>query len=241
MLNQTEIISQKSVPPARPPGLARGFTRQKTQAIDLAQLSTGIRHSAARDLHDILARGFTGVIAQLWVAEQALSRNLAAEAARRINRACKLAQGSLRQARRSIGALRSRVREEKNLCKALDESFKKMTGGTKLQAEFVFSGFMRRLAPEYEENLLHIGQEALTNTLRHARASEFKAELFFVEKEVGLLLRDNGCGFEPAERSEGFGLKGMRERVENMGGRFSVNSAKGSGTAIFIRLPSVSG
>ena len=156
MLNRTEIISQKSVPPARPPGLARGFTRQKTQAIDLAQLSTGIRHSAARDLHDILARGFTGVIAQLWVAEQALSRNLAAEAARRINRACKLAQGSLRQARRSIGVLRSRVREEKNLCKALDESFKKMTGGTKLQAEFVFSGFMRRLAPEYEENLLHI-------------------------------------------------------------------------------------
>ncbi|HXB60201.1 MAG TPA: sensor histidine kinase [Candidatus Acidoferrales bacterium] len=243
MLNQTEIVFQKSLSPV----LAQGFPSQKLQAINLAQLSARICHSAvvaernriARDIHDILAQGFTGVIAQLCVAEQALSRNLAAEAASRINRACQLAEESLRQTRRSIGALRPRVLEEKNLCKALEESFKKMTEGTRLRTEFIFSGKLRQLPREHEEHLLRIGQEALTNTIRHARATEFKSELVFTKQQVRLLLRDNGCGFVPGEHSEGFGLKGMRERVENMGGYFSVNSAKGAGTIIFIRVPFV--
>jgi signal transduction histidine kinase len=100
----------------------------------------------------------------------------------------------------------------------------------------ILSGQGRKLPSEYEENLLRIGQEALTNTIRHAHASEFKAELVFGEQEIRLLLRDNGCGFEPASQSEGFGLKGMRERVESIGASFSVKSAKGAGTSICITL-----
>jgi signal transduction histidine kinase len=241
---RTETIPSTPLPPSCPPGLLQSFGNQKIAALYLAQMAAEIRHSAvvgernriARDIHDTLAQGFTGVMIQLGAAEQALSRNLAAEVASRINHACELAQESLRQTRHVIKALRSRSLEKKNLCEALNESFQKMTEGTTLGVKFILSGQWRKLPSEFEENLLRIGQEALTNTIRHARASEFKVELVFSEQEIRLLLHDNGCGFETAIQSEGFGLKGMRERVESIGGSFSINSTKGMGTSISITL-----
>jgi signal transduction histidine kinase len=86
-------------------------------------------------------------------------------------------------------------------------------------------------------NLLRIGQEVLTNVLRHARANEFKVLLVFDSSGIRLELRDNGCGFDPQRKHEGFGLQGMRERAEGMGGRLTIQSAAGQGTAISIVLP----
>jgi signal transduction histidine kinase len=240
--HRAEAISPMSLSPAS--GLLRGFSGQKIATTRLARWAAEIHQSAvleernriARDLHDTLAQGFTGVIMQLGAAEQALSRNSTVEAASRINHACELAQESLRGTRRAIKALRSQSLDNKKLHEALKESFQKMTEGTALRIEFIVSGQWRKLPSEHEENLLRIGQEALTNAIRHARASEFKAELVYSDREIRLLLRDNGCGFESAGRSEGFGLKGIEERIESIGGRFSVNSTRGAGTSIFITL-----
>jgi len=112
-----------------------------------------------------------------------------------------------------------------------------MTAGTTVRAEFTLRGEPRELPPEFEENLLRIGQEVLTNVLRHAQASEFKTRLSFDDCEISLNLRDNGSGFDPDARHDGFGLQGMRERVQWMGGRLSIHSVKGEGTAISIILP----
>src|SRR5258706_13468348 len=112
-----------------------------------------------------------------------------------------------------------------------------MTGGTTVRAEFTLRGHPRELSAEWEANILRIGQEALTNVLRHARASEFKVLLAFDSSEIRLELRDNGCGFDPQRKHEGFGLQGMRERAEGMGGRLTIQSAPGKGTAISIVLP----
>lgn len=210
--------------------LARQFAKRRDAAV-LAE-----RNRMAREIHDTVAQGFIGVMMQLAAAEEALSRNLAAEATDHIGRACELARESLHEARRSVGALRSKALEEKNLCEAMNESVKKMTEGTTLRAKFIYSGERRKLPFDLEENLLRIGQEALTNTIRHAHATEFKKELVFDKQEVRLFVRDNGCGFEPAGPG-GFGLRGMRERVESMGGRFSIQSAKGMGTLISIFIP----
>ncbi len=114
----------------------------------------------------------------------------------------------------------------------------RLTGGTTLRVKFTLSGRGRGLPVGFDENLLRIGQEALTNTFCHARARQFKVKLAFDEREVQLLLHDNGCGFEPAERSQSFGLKRMNERADTIGGSISVNSAKGLGTTICLRLPS---
>jgi signal transduction histidine kinase/PAS domain-containing protein len=195
------------------------------------------RDRMARDIHDTLAQGFTGVIMQLEAAEEAMSQRLAKKAEEHVTRAGELAREGLREARRSVRALRPQVLDQKNLSEALEDLLQRMTAGTNIRAEFSSRGEPRRLPPEWEENLLRVGQEVLTNVLRHARASKFKAELVFDNGGVGLDLRDNGNGFDPARRHDGFGLQGMRERVEGMGGRLSLESAKGQGTAISIIVP----
>jgi signal transduction histidine kinase len=136
-----------------------------------------------------------------------------------------------------VQALRPQALEETDLCEALDTLFTKMTAGTKLRAEFVQQGNARPLPSDWEDNILQIGREALTNVLRHARASHFRAQIAFARDAVHLDFRDDGAGFDPARQNGGFGVRGMRERVERMGGRFSVRSRPGDGAAISITLP----
>ena len=112
-----------------------------------------------------------------------------------------------------------------------------MTSGSGVRAEFVCEGQPRSLAPEAEESLLRIGQEALTNTLKHAQAGRFSARLAFRAAEVCLEVRDDGRGFDPAQTNGGFGLAGMRERVSRLGGRLAIESCPGHGTRLRVSLP----
>lgn len=225
--------------------LAQALAHQAMLAIQLMRLSRQNRESAvlaernrmARDIHDTLAQGFTGVVVQMEAAEEALSQNLVGRVGEYIGRAGELARESLREARRSVQALRPQALEEKNLCDALQSLMQKMTEGTGMQTAFAMEGAAPAMPPEWEENLLRIGQEVLTNALRHAQASEFKSQLVFDPRKIRFVLKDNGRGFDPAARHDGFGLQGMRERVESMGGRFSVESDAEHGTSITIVLP----
>src|SRR5882672_1200620 len=225
--------------------LSRALAHQATLAFQLTRLSAQSRQSAvmaernrmARDIHDTLAQGFTGVIVQLEAVEEATSKNQAVKASDHLDRAGELAREGLREARRSVQALRPQALEEKPLSEALKDLIDKMTGGTTVRAEFTLRGHPRELSAEWEANILRIGQEVLTNVLRHARASEFKVLLAFDSREIRLEMCDNGCGFDPGRRHEGFGLQGMRERAEGMGGRLTIQSAAGKGTGISIVLP----
>ena len=88
-----------------------------------------------------------------------------------------------------------------------------------------------------QENLLHIGQEALTNTLKYAHATRFETRLSFNAREVRLDLRDNGIGFKIDNGHSGFGLTGMQERVDQMNGTLTIASDRGKGTKIVVVLP----
>jgi PAS domain S-box-containing protein len=225
--------------------LTRALAHQATLAIQLTRLSAQSRQSAvmaernrmARDIHDTLAQGFTGVIVQLEAAGEAMSQSRTARVSDHLDQAGELARESLREARRSMQALRPQALEGKQLSEALRDLVKKMTAGTTVKAEFTSQGEQQKLPPEWEANLLRIGQEVLTNVLRHARASEFNVLLVFDSRAIRLNLRDDGCGFDPKRRHEGFGLQGMRERAEGMGGQLSIESANGKGTMISIVLP----
>jgi signal transduction histidine kinase len=225
--------------------LAQALAHQAMLAIQIGRLSRQSRQAAvaaernriARDIHDTLAQGFTGVILQLEAVEEATSRSLAAKAGEHLTRASSLAREGLREARRSVWALRPPTLEEQDLCDALRGLIQKLTAGTPLHAGFTVQGRPQEIPPEWEENLLRVGQEVVTNVLRHAQASEFNAQLAFGDGEIRLHLRDNGSGFDPAGRHDGFGLRGMRERVEGMGGQLTIQSAIGAGTAISILLP----
>ena len=195
------------------------------------------RNRMARDIHDTLAQGFTGVIVQLEAAEDAISCGCRKEADNHLHRAAELARQSLSEARRSVHALRPRALQEHNFWDALKGTIKNTTAGTALHTTFAAQGKLPDLPEPWQENLLHIGQEALTNTLKYAHARKFETRISCKAKELRLELRDDGDGFKVKDRHDGLGLAGMRERVEQMGGELEITSSRGKGTKITVVLP----
>jgi PAS domain S-box-containing protein len=195
------------------------------------------RNRMARDIHDTLAQGFTGVIVQLEAAEDAISCGNREDADAHLHRAGELARHSLSEARRSVHALRPRALQEHNFWDALKGVIKNTTAGTSLHTRFQANGRVPLLPEPWQDNLLRIGQEALTNTLKYAHARNFETRLSYKAKELRLELRDDGEGFQISDGHDGMGLTGMRERVEQMGGALSIKSLKGRGTNITVVLP----
>lgn len=224
--------------------LTRALAHQAMLAIQLMRLSRESRQAAvvaernrmARDIHDTLAQGFTGVIMQLQAAKGAAAQGGLADASSHIERAEELARLSLGEARRSVRALRPRSLREGTLCMALADLLRQMSEGTELKTEFHVEGEQRSLSPDWEEGLLRVAQEALTNTIKHAGARMFRVRLSFETAQTRLQLVDDGNGFDLHAQHEGLGLLGMKERVAQMGGQFLLTSRPGNGTEILIIL-----
>jgi PAS domain S-box-containing protein len=195
------------------------------------------RNRMARDIHDTLAQGFTGVIVQLEAAEDAISCGCRKEGDDHLHRAGELARRSLSEARRSVHALRPQALEEHNFWDALKGIIKNTTVGTALHTKFAAQGKLPDLPLVWQENLLHIGQEALTNTLKYAHARNFATRLSYKARELRLELRDDGDGFKVKDQNDGVGLTGMRERVEQMGGELKIASSRGKGTKVIVVIP----
>ncbi len=240
-------IRHTARPPYRPEEieLAQALAHQAMFAIQLNEFADQSRHAAvleernrmARDIHDTLAQGLTGVIVQLQAADDATAKGYKKDALHHLQSARDLARAGLNEARRSVRALRPQALEDATFWEALQTVIKNATAGTGLHAEFQRRGKTRELSPLVQENLLHIGQEALTNTLKYAHATRFEARLSFNATEVRLELQDNGVGFKINGNHDGFGLTGMQERVTQMGGALSVTSARGKGTKIVVVSP----
>lgn len=224
--------------------LTRALSHQAMLAIQLMRLSQQSRQTAviaernrmARDIHDTLAQGFTGVIMQLEAAKGATKQGDVVEAETRIERASELARSSLGEARRSVRALRPRSLRNGKLFMTLDNMLRRMTEGTCMNAEFRSEGDERAIPAEYEDGLLRITQESLTNAVKHANARNFKATLNVKAKTIQLQLVDDGRGFDPHTEHEGFGLVGIKERVEQMNGEFILRAKPGVGTEILVIL-----
>jgi signal transduction histidine kinase len=225
--------------------LAQALANQSVLSVQLMRLSEQSRRAAviaernrmARDVHDTLAQGLTGVIVQLEAADDAAAMGLDREAAAHRSRAAELARAGLQEARRSVLALRPQALEHQDLATALNDLVSRMATGNSLLAEFRRRGAPRPLPLSCEEHLLRIGQEALTNALRHARPRRVALDLIFDSGEVRLEVRDDGHGFDPAAPGDGNGLDGMRARAAAMGGRLTIESAADVGTTVVATLP----
>ena len=221
--------------------LAQALAHHVMLAVHGAELAEQRRHAVileertrmARDIHDTLAQGFTGVIIQLDTAVEALRDEEPEAAAEHIDGARELALQSLTEARRSVHALRPQALEKASFPDALKAIITNTTAGTSLHSDFRLKGKPRKLQSSVEENLLHIGQEALANALKHARATKFHTLLFFDSEAVRLELCDDGQGFvvDPAN-GRGIGLVGMKERAQQIGATLAVTSKPGKGTTI---------
>jgi len=200
------------------------------------------RNRMAREIHDTLAQGFSGIILQLEAAEQAMSGDVSATE-RHLNQARSLARKSLAEARRSVWNLRPQALEQLRLVEAIKQEVDKFSQSIGVNAKFSVFGARRELPPEIETGLLRICQESLANVRKHAKATEVEVSLNFNESALELSIRDNGVGLKSRAASgdvnkrDTFGLISMRERARVLGGTLELQSRRGKGTLVRVVIP----
>ena len=197
------------------------------------------RTRVARELHDTLEQGLAGIALQL----EAVGGTLAASpehAQQSLDVARRMLQYSQEEARRSVMDLRAQALESRDLAGALTDLVEQTTGSSGVAARVTVEGTARRLDASDEHHLLRIGLEALTNSLKHSGALRVEIRLRFEPDAVELTVRDDGCGLtqEAGSLPAGhFGLLGIRERVDKLGGVLQLSGGPGAGTVLTVRVP----
>ena len=191
------------------------------------------RARMAREIHDTVAQGLTGIVTQL----EAVEENPGSPAAR-LAVARDLARTSLTEVRRSIEALRPGPLQDARLADAVGLAVARWRGQHRVPAAFTVTGTPLPVHPEVEVTVLRAAQEALANVGRHARARRVDVTLSYMEDVLVLDVRDDGAGFADGA-VHGFGLTALRERVDALAGAVDIESAPGAGTALSVTVPAV--
>lgn len=223
-------------------GIARDIGERRLAQEIKAQFSAVLeeRSRIARELHDSLDQGFWGILLQLEAAREGLgegppSARTHLELARNLVLHCQT------EAHRSVWDLRSTVLDRTDLPNALAAAARLVAVSCSTSVDTKVVGAPRPLPASVENNLLRIGQEAITNAARHAQARAIVAELCFEPGRVSLAVRDDGSGFDVESTADArnghFGLIGMRERAKRIGGRLTIESVPGTGSRVTVELP----
>jgi len=199
------------------------------------------RQRMAAEIHDTLAQSLAGILAQLQAASQTPED---AEAMRKhLVQAEDSARRTLVEARRTVQAVQPAELEGARLPEAIAALTDRWSQEEGVAAALVTTGRPHTVDPETEIALLRIAQESLTNVAKHARAGKVQITLSYMEDQVALDIRDDGVGFsQPAQtgtagQGHGFGLVGMRQRMQRLNGWLSIESEEGGGTAVSASVP----
>ena len=223
---------------------------ENLRLIEQAQ-KTGIsqeRQRLAHEIHDTLAQGFTSIVMKLEAAEETLPPNLTSTQ-RYLDQARRIARESLSEARRLMWALRPESLERSSLPEALARLAERWSEECGAAASTTITGTPHALPPEVEVTLLRIAQEALNNCRKYAQARQVVITLSYMNNLVALDVQDDGVGFDPAQPPResrdqskgGFGLVGMRKRIEQLRGTLLIESAPGEGTTLMVAIPVAAG
>lgn len=236
--------------------LAWGYAMRRQVAVRGAQLAAEInaresaqlefvtilheRRRLANDLHDTLEQALTGLALQLEIASRSRSSDPALSG-RHLNLAQQFLERSRSEVHRTVWDLRSHGQDGREFMDILGERVSSMVDGTNIQVALQQEGEPVPMPDLIAGNLLLLAQEAVTNSLKHAGASEIRIIFRLTPGHVELVLEDNGCGFDPTaapgQKDGHFGLQGMRERTKRLGGQIELSSAPGHGTTLRVKVP----
>ena len=214
----------------------------KAYSEQVAELATTReRNRLARDIHDTLGHYLTVINVQLEKA-QAFREKQPAVADQAVDNAKRLASEALRDVRYSVGALRT-TQEMLAFGPAMGQLVERVQSDQCI-VELRMEGNQASFSQQSLMALYRVAQEGLTNVQRHARAGHVWVEVNFEEQQARLLLRDDGCGFDPIALvhktpgiESGYGLQGIQERLELVGGSLQVESKQGEGTHLYVTIP----
>ena len=202
------------------------------------------RQRLAQEIHDTLAQAFTSIVMKLEAAEGALPTD-PGSVRRFLDQARGIARESLAEARRLMWALRPESLERSSLPEALARLAERWSEECGVSASTTVTGTPHPLTPDTEVTLMRVAQEALTNCRKYAQARQVTIALSYMNNLVTLNVQDDGVGFDPAElhpdssdqSTGGYGLVGVRERVEQLRGTMLIESTPGEGATLMVAIP----
>jgi PAS domain S-box-containing protein len=201
------------------------------------------RTRLARDIHDTLLQGFTGIALKLVAAINRVTGPVESVVA--LRDLVDLAQQTLTDARRAVWDLRSPALEGGDFSAAVRTAAEDCVRGTTLELEYDIGGAARPVDPDVEAVVIRVAQEAITNVVKHADARTVRVRLSFETRRIRLSVIDDGRGFAVAPDFQAYGghwgLLGMRERASQIHGKLSLRSTPGHGTEVVLLVPYASG
>jgi len=194
------------------------------------------RQRLAGEIHDTLAQGLTSIVMLLQAADTEIGSD-PQEARRHVGLATQTAREGLAEARAMVAALTPAHLDTGPLHEALGRLTDRIGAELGIGARFEVCGQARPLSATAEVVLLRAGQEALANVRKHAHARDVCVVLSYAERGVRLDVRDDGAGFDPEHVNGGYGLRGMRSRIVQVGGSLLVKARPGEGTSLSVEVP----
>ena len=204
------------------------------------------RSRIARDLHDSLLQGFQGLMFRLEAVREHLRRSPQA-AAESLDSALKMGDLAIGRGREAIQNLRSAALQQGDLATLLGALGAEISLGMRTQSmpsyRMVIEGKPRELSPNVRDDIYKIAREAVRNAYQHAHAQQIEVKVIFGNEELKVRVLDDGIGLDPAILLRGqlaghWGLPGMRERSEGIGGHFNVRSEPNAGTEVDLTISS---
>jgi signal transduction histidine kinase len=194
----------------------------------------------ARDLHDTLLQGVQGLLLSFHVAAEQVPASH--ESKQALEKALSTADRIIVEGRNRVTRLRSENLSDAELKPSIEGLALDLNGTGPVEFSVERKGGKAVLQAHIVDEIFCVAREAITNAFRHSGASRMLVELDYQRRQFKLICRDNGCGFDPAAlagtANDGhWGLRGMAERAERIGGDFSCESRPGGGTAVCVSVP----
>lgn len=218
--------------------LIEDANRKQSFGLRILEAQEEERRRLSREIHDGPAQLLANTLLRTEIIEKKMNSNNLESALDEFRQLRQLVREALKEVRGIIYDLRPMALDDLGLVPALMKYLNTVKESFGIPISFQTLGTERRFSMKLETAVFRLVQESVQNACKHSEASQIEVKLEFQQESISILVRDNGIGFNvEKKREDSFGLIGMSERVDLLGGRLTINSFPNEGTSVFINIP----